>query len=234
MRGVDEQNVLRLQVSGYSSLPATLPSHPNGTYNTIATTYGTQLAHHNYPGLQTTIASLPTGPSYSSTSYSLGTIGSAAQSVLPYSSVQSTYTTTGATYSTVGSSFTTSGISSGILFIIYTSCSIGDKRITQIRQVTRITRCMNNCRHIFEWLTSNVVGPAASHNATAKRPIASESIAPASDNTANPAELEIHIASNGIWNCQSSLLGPSTNAKDTWRWNINKPPRSIDQREHFD
>lgn len=114
------QNAKLLQVSGYSSLPSSLPSHhPNGTYNTIATTYGTQLAHHNYPGLQTTIASLPSGPSYSSTSYSLGTIGSAAQSVLPYSSVQSTYTTTGATYSTVGSSFTTSGISSG-LYIIYT------------------------------------------------------------------------------------------------------------------
>ncbi|XP_063980047.1 uncharacterized protein Rbp isoform X2 [Diachasmimorpha longicaudata] len=106
------------QSTNYPNL--SLTSHPNGTFTSGVSSYATahQLGHHNYPVTQTnlpqtTLASLP---SYSSSSYhtALGVLTSAPQTVLPYSSVQSTFSTTPSTYSTVGTNaFSTSGVSSG-------------------------------------------------------------------------------------------------------------------------
>ncbi|XP_034952674.1 uncharacterized protein [Chelonus insularis] len=108
------------QSTTYPSL--SLTSHPNGTFTSgVGSTYGTthQLGHLNYSVpqsnlTQTTLSSLPP---YSSSSYhsTLSVLPSVSQSVLPFSSVQSSFSTTGSTYSTVGTnaSFGTSGISSG-------------------------------------------------------------------------------------------------------------------------
>ncbi|XP_028049736.1 uncharacterized protein LOC105829483 isoform X5 [Monomorium pharaonis] len=104
------------QATTYPSL--SMASHPNGTYSTGATTYNTQLAHHNYTGPQTNIpqTTLSSLPLYSTTFHStLGGLTSVPQSVLPYSTGQSTFATSGSTYSTtVGTNaFGTSGVSSG-------------------------------------------------------------------------------------------------------------------------
>ncbi|XP_011345210.1 uncharacterized protein LOC105283834 isoform X2 [Ooceraea biroi] len=106
------------QATTYPSL--SLASHPNGTYSTGATSYNTQLPPHNYTVpqtniTQTTLSSLPlysTTPSFHST---LGGLTSVPQSVLPFSTGQSTFATSGSTYSTtVGTNaFGTSGVSSG-------------------------------------------------------------------------------------------------------------------------
>ncbi|XP_057342232.1 RIMS-binding protein 3-like isoform X2 [Microplitis mediator] len=107
------------QSTNYPNL--TLTSHPNGTFTSgVVSSYGTthQLGHHNYSVpqsnlTQTTLSSLPP---YSSSSYhsALSVLPSVSQSVLPYSSVQTSYSTTGSTYSTVGTNaFGTSGVSSG-------------------------------------------------------------------------------------------------------------------------
>lgn len=112
-----------LQATNYPNL--SLTSHPNGTYSTgVVSSYGTshqqQLAsaHHSYsvPPTNITQTTLSSLPPYSSAPYhsTLGILTSAPQSVLPFSSVQSSYATTGSTYSTVGTNaFGTSGVTSG-------------------------------------------------------------------------------------------------------------------------
>ncbi|XP_012270020.1 RIMS-binding protein 2 isoform X4 [Orussus abietinus] len=104
------------QTTTYSNLP--LATHPNGTYNSVVTSYGTQLAHHNYPVPQTnlpqtTLSSLTpySTPSFHST---LNALSSVSQPGLPFSSCPSTFSTTGSTYSTVGTNaFGTSGVVPG-------------------------------------------------------------------------------------------------------------------------
>ncbi|XP_018369097.1 PREDICTED: uncharacterized protein LOC108765078 isoform X4 [Trachymyrmex cornetzi] len=95
-----------------------LASHTNGTYSTGATSYNTQLPHHNYTVPQTNITqtTLSSLPLYSTSFHStLGGLTSVPQSVLPFSTGQSTFATSGSTYSTtVGTNaFGTSGVSSG-------------------------------------------------------------------------------------------------------------------------
>ncbi|XP_018343615.1 PREDICTED: uncharacterized protein LOC108749416 isoform X5 [Trachymyrmex septentrionalis] len=104
------------QATTYPSL--SMASHTNGTYSTGATSYNTQLPHHNYTVPQTNITqtTLSSLPLYSTTSFhSLGGLTSVPQSVLPFSTGQSTFATSGSTYSTtVGTNaFGTSGVSSG-------------------------------------------------------------------------------------------------------------------------
>ncbi|XP_019700001.1 uncharacterized protein LOC105189771 isoform X3 [Harpegnathos saltator] len=104
------------QATTYPSL--SMASHPNGTYSTGATSYNTQLSHHNYTVPQTNITqtTLSSLPLYSTTPYhsTLGGLTSVPQSVLPFSSGQSTFSTSGSTYSTVGTNaFGTPGTSSG-------------------------------------------------------------------------------------------------------------------------
>lgn len=102
-----------------------MTTHPNGTFTSggvVGSNYSTshQLPHHNYSVpptniVQTTLASLPpysSAGSYHSTG--LGVLTSTPQTVLPYSSVQNSYSTTGSTYSTVGTNaFGTAGVNSG-------------------------------------------------------------------------------------------------------------------------
>lgn len=99
-----------MQATTYPSL--SMASHPNGTYSTGATSFNTQLPHHNYTVPQTTSL-----PMYSTTSYhsTLGGLTSVPQSVLPFSTGQSTFATSGTTYSTtIGTNaFGTSGVTSG-------------------------------------------------------------------------------------------------------------------------
>ncbi|XP_076176272.1 RIMS binding protein isoform X3 [Ptiloglossa arizonensis] len=104
------------QATTYPSLSIT--SHPNGTYSTGASTFNTQLSHHNFSVPQTSIpqTTLSSLPPYSTSSFhsTIGALTSVPQTVLPFSSVQSTYATSGSTYSTVGTNaFGTSGVSSG-------------------------------------------------------------------------------------------------------------------------
>ncbi|KYQ57013.1 RIMS-binding protein 2 [Trachymyrmex zeteki] len=105
------------QATTYPSL--SMASHTNGTYSTGATSYNTPLPHHNYTVPQTNITqtTLSSLPLYSTTSYhsTLGGLTSVPQSVLPFSTGQSTFATSGSTYSTtVGTNaFGTSGVSSG-------------------------------------------------------------------------------------------------------------------------
>ncbi|KAG5341333.1 RIMB2 protein, partial [Acromyrmex charruanus] len=105
------------QATTYPSL--SMASHTNGTYSTGATSYSTQLPHHNYTVPQTNITqtTLSSLPLYSTTSFhsTLGGLTSVPQSVLPFSTGQSTFATSGSTYSTtVGTNaFGTSGVSSG-------------------------------------------------------------------------------------------------------------------------
>ncbi|XP_018407403.1 PREDICTED: RIMS-binding protein 2 [Cyphomyrmex costatus] len=105
------------QATTYPSL--SMASHTNGTYSTGATSYNTQLPHHNYTVPQTNITqtTLSSLPLYSTTSFhsTLGGLTSVPQSVLPFSTGQSTFATSGSTYSTtVGTNaFGTSGVSSG-------------------------------------------------------------------------------------------------------------------------
>ncbi|XP_053974378.1 uncharacterized protein LOC128874087 isoform X4 [Hylaeus volcanicus] len=104
------------QATTYPSLSIT--SHPNGTYSTGASTFNTQLSHHNFSVPQTSIpqTTLSSLPPYSTSSFhsTLGALTSVPQTVLPYSSVQSTFATSGSTYSTVGTNaFGTSGVNSG-------------------------------------------------------------------------------------------------------------------------
>ncbi|XP_039302589.1 uncharacterized protein LOC105194544 isoform X5 [Solenopsis invicta] len=106
------------QATTYPSL--SMASHPNGTYSSGATSYNTQLAHHNYTVPQTNLpqTTLSSLPLYSTTSFhsTLGGLTSVPQSVLPFSTGQSTFAnTSGSTYSTtVGTNaFGTSGVSSG-------------------------------------------------------------------------------------------------------------------------
>lgn len=90
-------------------------AHPNGTYSSVATNFGTQLGHHNYSVPPTTLPSLQS-TYHPTTSYhsTLGVLTSAPQTVLPYTTVQSTYSMTGSTYSTVGTNaYGASGVSSG-------------------------------------------------------------------------------------------------------------------------
>ncbi|XP_017879224.1 uncharacterized protein LOC108624439 isoform X3 [Ceratina calcarata] len=104
------------QATTYPSLSIT--SHPNGTYSTGASSFGTQLSHHNYSVPQTSMpqTTLSSLPPYSTSSYhsTLGVLTSVPQTVLPFSSVQSSFAPSGSTYSTVGTNaFGTSGVSSG-------------------------------------------------------------------------------------------------------------------------
>ncbi|XP_046474097.1 uncharacterized protein Rbp isoform X7 [Neodiprion pinetum] len=106
------------QQTTYPTLSMT--SHPNGTYNSVTTSYASQLTHHNYSGPhtsipQTTLSSLPpystTTPAYHST---LGTLTSSSQNMLPFSTGQSTFSTAGSNYSTVGTNaYGTSGVNTG-------------------------------------------------------------------------------------------------------------------------
>ncbi|XP_071643131.1 uncharacterized protein Rbp isoform X2 [Temnothorax longispinosus] len=103
------------QATTYPSL--SMASHPNGTYSTGATSYNTQLPHHNYTMSQTNIpqTTLPSLPLYPTSYHSTLGLTSVPQSVLPFSSGQSTFATSGTTYSTtVGTNaFGTPGVSSG-------------------------------------------------------------------------------------------------------------------------
>ncbi|XP_043801630.1 uncharacterized protein LOC122719654 isoform X4 [Apis laboriosa] len=105
------------QATTYPSLSIT--SHPNGTYSTGAGgSFSTQLSHHNFSVPQTSIpqTTLSSLPPYSTTSFhsTLGALTNVPQSALPFSSVQSSFVTSGSTYSTVGTNaFGTSGVSSG-------------------------------------------------------------------------------------------------------------------------
>ncbi|KAK9300232.1 hypothetical protein QLX08_007001 [Tetragonisca angustula] len=105
------------QATTYPSLSIT--SHPNGTYTgTGASSFSTQLSHPNFSAPQTSIpqTTLSSLPPYSTTSFhsTLGPLTSVPQPALSFSSVQSSFTTSGSTYSTVGTNaFGTSGVSSG-------------------------------------------------------------------------------------------------------------------------
>ncbi|XP_076237563.1 RIMS binding protein isoform X7 [Calliopsis andreniformis] len=104
------------QATTYPSLSIT--SHPNGTYSTGTSTFSSQLSHHNFSVPQTSIpqTTLSSLPPYSTNTFhsTLGALTSVPQTVLPFSSVQSTFATSGSTYSTVGTNaFGTSGVSSG-------------------------------------------------------------------------------------------------------------------------
>ncbi|XP_032673168.1 uncharacterized protein LOC116845031 isoform X4 [Odontomachus brunneus] len=102
------------QAMTYPSL--SMAPHPNGTYSTGATSYNTQLPHHNYTVPQTNITqtTLSSLPLYSTSYHSTLGLTSVPQSVLPFSSGQSTFATSGSTYSTVGTNaFGTSGVSTG-------------------------------------------------------------------------------------------------------------------------
>ncbi|EFN68490.1 Peripheral-type benzodiazepine receptor-associated protein 1 [Camponotus floridanus] len=103
------------QATTYPNL--SMASHPNGTYSTGASSFNTQLPHHNYSVPQTNITQTTLPSMYSTTSYhsTLGGLTSVPQSVLPFSTGQSTFATSGSTYSTtVGTNaFGTSGVSSG-------------------------------------------------------------------------------------------------------------------------
>ncbi|XP_043482182.1 uncharacterized protein LOC122511167 isoform X3 [Leptopilina heterotoma] len=106
-------NGTQQQTTTYPNLP--MGAHPNGTYSSVATNYGTQLGHHNYSVPPTTLPSLQS-TYHPTTSYhsTLGVLTSAPQTVLPYTTVQSTYSMTGSTYSTVGTNaYGASGVSSG-------------------------------------------------------------------------------------------------------------------------
>ncbi|XP_024939852.1 uncharacterized protein LOC107266706 isoform X3 [Cephus cinctus] len=104
------------QTTTYPNL--SMAPHHNGTYNSVVTSYGTKLVHHNFSAPhtnipQTTLASLPP---YSTTSFhsTLGNLSNTSQPVLPFSSGQSTFSTAGPNYSTVGTNaYSTSGVSSG-------------------------------------------------------------------------------------------------------------------------
>lgn len=112
-----------IQATTYPSLSIT--SHPNGTYSTGAGgSFSTQLSHHNFSVPQTSIpqTTLSSLPPYSTTSFhsTLGALTNVPQSALPFSSVQSSFVTSGSTYSTVGTNaFGTSGVSSGIKFFFF-------------------------------------------------------------------------------------------------------------------
>lgn len=118
-----------IQATTYPSLSIT--SHPNGTYSTGAGgSFSTQLSHHNFSVPQTSIpqTTLSSLPPYSTTSFhsTLGALTNVPQSALPFSSVQSSFVTSGSTYSTVGTNaFGTSGVSSGIKFFFF-FCSLGN------------------------------------------------------------------------------------------------------------
>ncbi|XP_011863351.1 PREDICTED: peripheral-type benzodiazepine receptor-associated protein 1-like isoform X2 [Vollenhovia emeryi] len=104
------------QATTYPSL--SMASHPNGTYSTAATSYNAQLPHHNYSVPQTNITqtTLSSLPLYSTPYHSTLGLTSVPQSVLPFSTGQSTFATgSGSTYSTtVGTNaFGSSGVSSG-------------------------------------------------------------------------------------------------------------------------
>ncbi|XP_011297684.1 uncharacterized protein Rbp isoform X2 [Fopius arisanus] len=106
------------QSTNYQNL--SLTSHPNGTFTSGVSSYATahQLGQHNYTVTQTNLpqTTLATLTPYSSSSYhpALAVFTSTPQPMLPYSSVQSTFSTTPSTYSTVGTNaFGTSGVSSG-------------------------------------------------------------------------------------------------------------------------
>lgn len=104
-----------VQATTYPNL--SMASHPNGTYSTGATSFNTQLPHHNYSVPQTNIPQTTLPSLYSTTSYhsTLGGLTSVPQTVLPFSTGQSTFATSGSTYSTtVGTNaFGTSGVTSG-------------------------------------------------------------------------------------------------------------------------
>lgn len=112
---------LYVQATTYPSLSIT--SHPNGTYTgTGASSFSTQLSHPNFSAPQTSIpqTTLSSLPPYSTTSFhsTLGPLTSIPQPALSFSSVQSSFTTSGSTYSTVGTNaFGTSGVSSGMNFV---------------------------------------------------------------------------------------------------------------------
>ena len=112
---------LYAQATTYPSLSIT--SHPNGTYTgTGASSFSTQLSHPNFSAPQTSIpqTTLSSLPPYSTTSFhsTLGPLTSVPQPALSFSSVQSSFTTSGSTYSTVGTNaFGTSGVSSGMNFV---------------------------------------------------------------------------------------------------------------------
>ena len=96
-----------------------ITSHPNGTYSTGASSFSTQLPHHNFSVPQTSIpqTTLSSLPPYSTSSFhsTLGALTSVPQTALSFSSVPSSFVTSGSTYSTVGTNaFGTSGVSSGI------------------------------------------------------------------------------------------------------------------------
>ncbi|XP_048269149.1 uncharacterized protein LOC126918611 isoform X2 [Bombus affinis] len=104
------------QATTYPSLSIT--SHPNGTYSTGASSFSTQLPHHNFSVPQTSIpqTTLSSLPPYSTSSFhsTLGALTSVPQTALSFSSVPSSFVTSGSTYSTVGTNaFGTSGVSSG-------------------------------------------------------------------------------------------------------------------------
>ncbi|XP_048505254.1 uncharacterized protein LOC105684376 isoform X2 [Athalia rosae] len=106
------------QATTYPTL--SMASHHNGTYSSVATSYGSQLSHHNYSGPhtsipQTTLSSLPpystTTPAYHST---LGALTSSSQNMLPFSTGQSTFSTAGSNFSTVGTNaYGTTGVNTG-------------------------------------------------------------------------------------------------------------------------
>lgn len=114
---------LYIQATTYPSLSIT--SHPNGTYSTGAGgSFGTQLSHHNFSVPQTSIpqTTLSSLPPYSTSTFhsTLGALTNVPQSALPFSSVQSSFVTSGSTYSTVGTNaFGTSGVSSGNKFFFF-------------------------------------------------------------------------------------------------------------------
>ncbi|XP_070161623.1 peripheral-type benzodiazepine receptor-associated protein 1 isoform X1 [Polyergus mexicanus] len=103
------------QATTYPNL--SMASHPNGIYSTGTSSFNTQLPHHNYSVPQTNIPQTTLPSLYSTTSYhsTLGGLTSVPQTVLPFSTGQSTFATSGSTYSTtVGTNaFGTSGVTSG-------------------------------------------------------------------------------------------------------------------------
>lgn len=202
--------IFSAQATTYPSLSIT--SHPNGTYSKGAgSSYTSQLSHHNFSVPQTSIpqTTLSSLPPYSSSSYhsTLGPLTSVPQTVLPFSSVQSCFATSGSTYSTVGTNaFGTSGVGSGTNFFYFYSPFSLREFLTK-----------KSCRFYFRYNIDRLVTSnkrSSSSDATIIRAISSESTSTAGNHSTDSAKFTRHLA-NGNGNDRSSFSWSKADAKNT-------------------